>query len=155
MVRRNGFFGYELPNLGGFSMIGEVIRKKCYPVSTPKEDWTQEDEKSDWEIRQEEIAEALKNKETLYISDANVLREEAYFDFEDWVSSVGKPEGSTVERYYKYIPESEVAAALSAYKQELEEKIINLPRYQLKESNVCEALVLSSVVALLRENKTE
>lgn len=51
----------------------------------------------------EKLVEAIKNKEDIFVSENGyALSSEDYYNFEEWVESVGKPEGSTVEKFTKY-----------------------------------------------------
>lgn len=56
-----------------------------------------------YEKEKKEVAEAIKNKEVIYIScrDGHALTEEQYYNFRDWVDTVGKPEGSSMESFVK------------------------------------------------------
>jgi len=50
------------------------------------------------------LLEAINKNEPIYLSEnGNAISEEDYLNFEEWVDSVGKPEGSTSEKFTRYI----------------------------------------------------
>lgn len=58
---------------------------------------------TDDELKHQRLVDSIKNNEPIYLSENGyALCEEDYLNFEEWIDSVGKPEGSTVEKFYKY-----------------------------------------------------
>lgn len=53
--------------------------------------------------KQDNLKKSIKNKEVLYLSEetGNIITEEDYLNFEEWSSSVAKPEGSSIEKFIK------------------------------------------------------
>lgn len=63
----------------------------------------EENQDSEGIAKHERLIEAVKNNEDIFISENGyALSSEDYYNFEEWVESVGKPEGSTVEKFTRY-----------------------------------------------------
>lgn len=57
------------------------------------------------EEKHQRLVKAIKKNEPVYLSENGyALCEEDYLNFEEWVDSVGKPTGSSVEKFTRYAP---------------------------------------------------
>lgn len=90
-------------------LITEVQKALLYQDKESRENFLNEfNIPSDDEIKElvekaDKLKEAIKNKEIIYLSQetGNIITEEDYLNFEEWSSSVGKPEGSSIEKFIK------------------------------------------------------
>jgi len=54
--------------------------------------------------KRQRLIDSIQANEPIYLNDyGNAISEEDYLNFEAWVDSVGKPEGSTIEKFTRYI----------------------------------------------------